>query len=165
MALTSSTCLYAHVCLCVRVCLCVPLCAHVCLCVPICACGHFPPLSPWERWPCLLTALVLFLWKSGPTYTNSNKVKPGKRDIIFFSKHLWSPYFSLAIAPYLAVKFCLSSDTSLAEGNSTAQNVWLCKTKGLKCDQGQLQKKWLVRLFLKYTCTEEKEFSPWIALA
>lgn len=157
VALTSSTCLCVHVCLCVRVC----LCASVCPRVPMCVWGHFPPLSPWDRRPCLPTALVLFSRKSGPTYTNSNEVKTGKRAHHFlFSKHLWLPYFSLAIAPYLAVKFCLSSDTPLAEGNSTAQNIWLCKTKGLKCDQEQLQKKWLMRLFLKYTRTEENEFSP-----
>ena len=110
------------VCLCACVCVRVPACACVCPRVRACVCmrvhvrgNTFLPLSPWKGWSCPLTALVSCLWKSGPTYTNSNKIKPGRRAHHFlFTKHLCLPYSSLAVAPYLALKFCLSSDTSLA---------------------------------------------------
>lgn len=109
------------------------LCACVCLRVPACAWGHLPPAEPTDRLARPTTALVSRLWESGPTYTNSNKVKPGKRAHHFlFAKCLCSPSFPLAIAPYLALKFC--SDTSLAWGNGSMQSIWLCITEGLKCD-------------------------------
>lgn len=90
--------------------------------------GHPSATEPSKGWPCPLTASGSFLWKSGPTYTNSNRSLAGERAHPFlFTQHPCWPYFSLAITPFLAWKFCLSSDTFLAQGTGATYRAQFCK--------------------------------------